>query len=85
MFCHRRKRLPVNALFINAQATPFWFALENLMGELIYAGCGFTRTRVTSDEPAPTKLVPFPSQLAEAGGATFTIAWPEQEPRGDKR
>ena len=49
MFRHRRKRFPIDALFIDAQAAPFRLVLENLMRKLINTGTGLARTGVARD------------------------------------
>ena len=77
---HCRKRFPINAFFINAQAAPFVLVLEHLMGQLIDAGTGFAGAGVAGDEPAAAKLIAFPSQSAKLGDMAFAQ---QQKPRGD--
>ena len=64
---HCRKRLPINAFFVNAKAAPFVLVLKNLMRQLIDAGTGFAGAGIAGDEPAATKLIAFPSQAAKSG------------------
>ena len=59
---HGVESLPVHALFIDAEPTPGGFMLENLVGELIDARCGFAGAGVASDEPAPAELAALPDQ-----------------------
>jgi hypothetical protein len=84
-FRHCSERFPINALFINAQSTPFWFVLEYLVGKLVDAGSRFAGACVPGDKPASTKLVPLPGQAAESGYTTPSLARDKQEPRGDEQ
>jgi hypothetical protein len=85
MSCHCRKRLPIDAFFVNAESTPFGFVLKNLMNELVNAGTGFAGAGVSSDEPAPAKLITFPSQAAELCDMVVALASNHQQPVGNDR
>ena len=85
MMRHGRKRLPIDAFFINAQSAPFGFVLKNLMGELIDAGTGFAGAGVTGNEPAPAKLIAFPGQAAELCDMVVALASNHQQPAGNDR
>ena len=68
---HGGQGFPIDAFFVNAQSTPFFLVLKNLVGELIDAGTGFAAASVAGDEPATTELVAFPSQPAELRDMTL--------------
>jgi hypothetical protein len=68
---HCRKRFPINAFFVNAQAAPFFLILKYLMRQLIDARTGFAGAGVAGDEPAAAELISPPSQAAKLGDMAF--------------
>jgi len=59
--------------------------LEDLVGQLVNAGTGFSRSSVAGNKPSSTELCPFPCQAAQSGDDTLAIAGSEQEQRSDQR
>src|SRR6266496_2616805 len=80
---HRCKSFPIHALLINAQATPGWLVLKDLMSQLIDARSGLAGAGVAGNEPATTKLIPTPSQSAETCDAGFSLS-SKQKRYGDE-
>ena len=81
VFGHRRKRFPIDAFLINAQAAPLRFVLKNLMSELVDAGTGLAGASVTGDEPATAELISFPSQPTQF--CNVRLAWTPSQHQPD--
>jgi hypothetical protein len=82
---HTLERFPIDAFFINAQAAPARFVAENLIGKLINAGTGFTRTGITGDEPATAKLIALPTQAFERGNRKDWLFSNNQREKSDRQ
>ena len=83
VFGHCFQRLPIDSLFINAEATPGRLVLEHLMSELVDARSCFAGASVSCDEPAAAELIPPPCQPFEPGDDAPLGSGKEKQREGD--
>ena len=75
VFRHCFQCFPINALFVDAEAAPFRLVAEDLVRELVDAGCGFAGTGVPGDEPAAAEIASPPGQSLQSRDTPWP--WPK--------
>ena len=67
---HLRKRFPIDAFVVDAEAAPGRFVLEDLEEQRRDAGARFARAGVAGDEPAATEIGARPFESGKANNDT---------------